>query len=150
MDFNLSPKEYTYDLFRFANNTDHNQPLVGSPDLVSWKVLSVSLDRPATKESISVACNAKLEGEGMQAFYSLAETFNLKEVGFEFTKVKLQMIVRDENSKKGESKVVVNISKNKSTLNLLKREHLIVDNILAACEVGLGYKEVEMKHKAEE
>jgi hypothetical protein len=150
VDFNLSPKEYLYDLSKFVGNEDHNQPLVGSADIVSWKILSVSLERSVTKEVVSVSCNPKIEGEGMQAFHSLAETFNLKEIGFEFTKVKLQMIVRDENSKKGESKVVVGLSKNKSTLNLLRKEHLIADKILAACEVGIGYKEVEMKHKSEE
>ncbi len=150
MDFNLSPKEYLYDLSKFVGNEDHNQPLTGSADIVSWKILSVSLERSVTKETVSVTCNPKIEGEGMQAFHSLAETFNLKEVGFEFTKVKLQIIVKDENSKKGESKVVVGLSKNKSTLNLLRKEHLIADKILSACEVGIGYKEVEMKHKSEE
>ena len=150
VDFNLSPKEYQYDLSRFVGADDHNYPLVSNPDIISWKILSVSLERSVTKELVTVTCNPKIEGEGMQAFQALADTFNLKDIGFEFTKVKLQMIVRDENSKKGESKVVVGLTKNKSTLNLLRREHLIADKILFACEVGLGYKEVEMKHKSEE
>jgi hypothetical protein len=129
LDFNLPPHQYSYDLSKFISE-DTLQPFKNSPEVVSWKVISASLYRAATKDSIVMNFNPKNELEGMSALEESMNNFNLKEIGLSINKIKLQMVVKDENSKKGESKVGFTIEEGKSSLNYIKPEHRVVNKIL--------------------
>lgn len=88
--------------------------------------------------------NPKNELEGMSALEESMNNFNLKEIGLSINKIKLQMVVKDENSKKGESKVGFTIEEGKSSLNYIKPEHRVVNKILESVAVGEGFVDVEV------
>ena len=142
IDFNLPPSEYCYDLSKFVNNDDSQKPFKNIADVVSWKVLSANLYREVTKDSIAMTFNPKGEGEGMSALEEGMKNFNLKEIGLNLSKIKFEIIVKDENSKKGESKLKVTLQPNKSSLNYLKPEYRILNTILETTRVGEGFKTV--------
>lgn len=142
IDFNLPPSEYCYDLSKFVNNDDSQKPFKNIADVVSWKVLSANLYREVTKDSIAMTFNPKGEGEGMSALEESMKNFNLKEIGLNLSKIKFEIVVKDENSKKGESKLKVTLQPNKSSLNYLKSEYRILDTILETTQVGEGFKTI--------
>lgn len=149
--FSINPKELEFDLSYFINIFDKEKkiaeqslttPLMPHADTKSWQMLSINLERNATKQKINLTFPASKEAVGKSGFAEMMDIFREENIKlYEVTKLRIKADVTDTSVKKGHSTTSITLEKNKANLNLLKPEHVSLSKILLDNKVCLGWKD---------
>lgn len=151
--YSINPKELDYDLSNFMTVADKNNqvtegslatPLMPHKDVRKWEVLNITLERNATKQKINFSFVSSPDAVGKTQLADLLDIFQAENVRlYEVIKVRLKADVTDTSVKKGHSTTSVTLEKNKSNLNLLKPEHITLNQVLLDNKVCNGWKEMK-------
>ncbi|MDQ5957142.1 MAG: hypothetical protein QG614_117 [Patescibacteria group bacterium] len=151
--FSINPKNLDYNLSSFLNMKDKtgeiteasiNSPLMPHKDVRTWQLLNITLERSATKQKINFTFPSSKEATGKVQLADSMEIFQSENIKlYDVTKLRLKADVNDSTVKKGHSICSVTLEKNKSNLNLLKPEHVMLNQVLLDNKICLGWKEIQ-------
>jgi hypothetical protein len=139
-------KELSYDLDKFVNLKDTKAPLYDNTNITSWHVKSVKMI--SGRSQINFTFKASDEEKYMQGMHNVLANLNMTD-GLhsgvhKINSVGLNMQVSSQDYNKGKKNVGVIIKDNSTSLNILKKEHRLIDKILKDRAVCLGFKDIEI------
>ena len=144
--FAMDYKEMSYDLDTFVNLEDFKAPLQDNTNVNAWAVKSVKLI--SGRSQINITFKLSDEEKYMQGMHNTFENLNmlegLKSGIHKINNVSFNMQVTGEDYNKGKKNVGVIIKENATNLNILKKEHRLIDKILKDRAVATGYKDIEI------
>jgi hypothetical protein len=144
MDY--SEREYDMQKFLDTNNeVDTKSPIYDNPHIISWYVKSVKM--LSGKNNLSMTFKKSDEEKYMSAMYSAFADFNILKSaagnsGLKMVNVTLNFEVSKSDYNAVKKNISVSIKDNITSLNLLKKEHRLIDDILKNKVIMLGYKAI--------
>ncbi len=145
-EYAMDYKELSFDLDTFVNLSDAKAPLQDNTNINSWAIKGVKIING--RNTINFTFKLSDEEKCMQGlhntFSNLSMTDGLKSGVHKINSVSINMQVMGEDYNKGKKNVGVIIQENGTNLNILKKEHRLIDKILKDRAVCLGWKDIEI------
>lgn len=142
----LDYKELSYDLNKFINLEDVKAPLYDNTNINSWAVKSVKI--LSNQAQVNFTFKLTDEEKCMQGLYNTFEnlglTAGLKTGVHKINSVGINMQVVSEDYNKGKKNIGLIVKENSTNLNILKKEHRLIDKILKDRGVCPGWKDIEI------
>ena len=145
-EYAMDYKELSYDLDTFVNLDDAKAPLQDNTNVNSWAVKGVKII--SGRNTINFIIKLSDEEKCMQGlhntFNNLNMTDGLKNGLHKINSVSLNIEVMGEDYNKGKKNVGVIVKENGTNLNILKKEHRLIDKILKDRAVCTGWKDIDI------
>jgi hypothetical protein len=145
-EYAMDYKELSYDLDTFVNLQDFKSPLQDNTNVNAWAVKGVKIT--SGRSQINFTFKLSDEEKYMQGLHNTFNNLNmiegLKSGIHKINSVSINMQVMGEDYNKGKKNVGVIIKENSTNLNILKKEHRLIDKILKDRTVCNGWKDIEI------
>ncbi len=140
--------EREYDMQKFVdvgNEPDTKSPIYDNPHIISWYIKNIKM--LSGKNNLGLTFKKSDEEKYMSAMYSAFSDFNILKSaagnsGLKIVNVTLNFEVSKSDYNAVKKNISVSLKDNTSSLNLLKKEHRLIDDILKNRGVMLGYKSI--------
>ena len=144
--FAMDYKEISYNLDTFVNLEDFKAPIFDNTNVNTWAIKSIKI--LSGRNTINFTFKLSDEEKYMQGMHNTFSNLNmidgLKSGIHKINSVSLNIQVTGEDYNKGKKNVGVIIKENGTNINILKKEHRLIDKILKDRVVCTGWKDIEI------